>query len=296
MADNRANYPVTNPGTRHPRFMTRRSHLRLFLKLSMASVFLCMLETPAIAQATPTVRSRAAILVSADTGEVLLTHNADVRQPVASTQKLMTALLLVERGGLGEMMTIDRSDTLVAPTKLGLQAGHQYRRIDLMRALLVRSGNDVAHALGRDHSGSEAAFAEAMTARARRLGMVNSKFGNASGLPEPSQYSTARDMARLALYITRTQKCAPIRETVKMQEFNFQFNNGKTTRLVNTNRLLQRLPGCNGMKTGYTNASGRCLVSSATRNGRTVIAVVLGASGDMIWTDSQNLLNWGLEH
>lgn len=244
--------------------------------------------------APPTVTSPSAILVSVDSGEVLFTRNADERRPVASLQKLLTALLIVEAGNLNRSLTVDRSDTLIAPTRIGFRAGDQYSRHDLLRVIIVRSANDAAHSLARDHSGSEAAFARAMTERARRLGMINSRFGNASGLPDPSQYSTARDMARLGLYIMRTPHCQPIREAMAMQSYTFRFNNGETRTLTNTNRLLRQMPGCNGMKTGFTNASGSCLMSSATRDGKTVMAIVLGARGEQRWRDSRNLLEWGL--
>ena len=235
--------------------------------------------------------------MDADTGVVLGGLNADQRRPVASTQKLLTALLVCERGGLTEKITVAKSDTLVAPSKFGVQAGQQYSRVELLKVLLIKSGNDIAHCLGREYAGSEAEFARHMTDRARRLGMVNSQFKNASGLPDNAQFSTARDMARLALFIHNNRN-PQVRGTIlgitRMAEASFTFTTGRTVKMINTNKLLTRLPGCTGMKTGYTNAGGKCLISSVSRNGRHVIAVVLGSDSRSIWDDSQRILEWGL--
>ncbi|QQL44535.1 D-alanyl-D-alanine carboxypeptidase family protein [Sulfuriroseicoccus oceanibius] len=254
-------------------------------------IFLFILTHAASAASAPSIYGKAAIVVDADTGVVLYTKNADQRRPVASTQKLLTALLVLEKGNVNGMLTVDRSDTLVAPAKIGLRTGQQYRRIDLLRTLLVKSSNDVAHCLARDHSGSEAAFARLMTRRARQLGMVNSNFKNASGLPADGQYSTARDMARLAITSYHTPA---IRAITKIETLPFRFANGRTRTLHNTNKLLKRMPGVNGLKTGYTNAAGRCLICSINRDGRNIITVVLGSSSRHIWNDSRKLLEYGL--
>lgn len=259
-----------------------------------------MLSFPAAVPGAPPpdTYAKAWIVVDAGRVQVLGTKNADQRRPVASTQKLLTALLIVERfgrKGLDEMVTVDRGVTKVAPYKIGVRPGEKYRRVDLLKSLLIKSGNDIAHVLGVDYAGSEEQFARAMTARARQLGMLDSQFRNASGLPDDAQYSTARDMARLALYIYRDPELHPVIIGItRMRGMTFTFNSGRTRKLTNTNKLLTRLGGCNGMKTGYTNASGRCLVSSVNRNGRHLIAVVLGSSSKHIWNDSQRLLEWGL--
>lgn len=230
-------------------------------------------------------------------GTVLGSHNADVRREVASTQKLMTALLICERGGLRDSITVQRSDTLVAPTRLGLKTGEKYARVELLKALLIKSGNDLAHCLGREYAGSEAEFGKHMTARARKQGMASTVFKNASGLPDSTQFSTARDMARLALGI-HNHPNPSVRGVIlgitRMATTTFRFASGRTLQMTNTNKLLTRIPGCNGMKTGYTNAAGRCLVSSLERDGRRVIVVALGSDSKNIWDDSQRLLEWGL--
>ena len=249
------------------------------------------------AEPPPAIFGKSWIVVDSGTGTVLGSMNADQRRPVASTQKLLTALLICERGGLRDPITVQKSDTLVAPTRLGIKTGDKYPRVELLKALLVKSGNDLAHCLGRDYAGSEAAFGNHMTARAKRLGMASSQFKNASGLPDDAQFSTARDMARLALYIHNHPDPA-VRAVIlgitRMATTSFKFASGRTLQLTNTNKLLTLLPGCTGMKTGYTNEGGRCLVSSLSRNGRNLIAVVLRSDTAHIWKDSSSLLEWGL--
>lgn len=239
----------------------------------------------------PQNSARAVIVIHANSGTVLHSKSANTPMPVASTQKLLMALILCEAGNMDKSVRVEKSDTWVEPAKMGLSAGQVYRKSDLLKAVLVRSSNDIAHCLGRDHSGSEAAFASLMTARARQLGMNNSRFQNASGLPASNQYSTAHDLAILASHAMRYSF---IRDAVSTKSMTFRFSNGKTKRIENTNKVLLRWPYCTGMKTGYTHASGKCLVSSASHNGQNVIVVVLGSSSAKIWDQSQQLLSWGL--
>lgn len=231
------------------------------------------------------------MVIDARTGEILYEKNADQHRAPASTQKLLTALIVAERGYLDQSITIMPSDTYAEPTKLGLKAGETYRRIDLLRALLVKSPNDVARALARDAGGSLEGFAQMMNQRARIAGAFNSNFRNPNGLPDPAQYSTARDLAAIAraAYANGT-----IRSIVSLPQYVFRFADGRTRELENTNKVLKRLPYCNGMKTGYTDAAGSCLISSAARPGRDVIVVMLGHKKPRIWQDSAALLTWAL--
>lgn len=240
----------------------------------------------------PAVTARAAIVVQANTGKVLYQKNADTKLPAASTQKLLLGLLIAEKGGLNERITVQKSDTYCEPTKIGIQAGQVYTRGELLRTVLIRSCNDIARCLARDHSGSDSAFAAAMTRRARQLGMNNSYFTNSNGLPTPpGQYSTARDLSILAAACMRH---SAIREAVGTASATFRFPDGRTVPLTNTNKVLRSFPYCTGMKTGYTNAAGRCLVSSASYNGKNVIVVILGSQTPQVWNESQALLQWGL--
>ena len=239
----------------------------------------------------PDVHGEAAIVVDVRSGRVLYNKNSRTPRAVASTQKLLTALIIAESGNLWEMVTIKPSDTTAAPTKLYLKAGQKYSRFELLQAQLVRSANDVACALARDNAGSTEAFAVKMNRRAKALGARASNFVNPNGLPAEGQYSTARDMAIIA----RNAYSHPIlRRIVATKSFEFHFADGRVRELVNTNRVLRTFPFCNGMKTGFTNAAGHCLVSSGRNEERDVIAVVLGSNKRHVYDDSQKLLEWGL--
>ncbi|CAN5657676.1 hypothetical protein BH20VER1_BH20VER1_09660 [soil metagenome] len=239
----------------------------------------------------PNTRAAAVIVIDARSGEVLYEKNADAPRAPASTVKLLTSLVVAERGYLDQMVTVMPSDTFAEPTRLNVKAGETYRRIDLLRALLVKSPNDVAQMLARDYAGTPEAFAHAMNQRARAAGATNSHFVNPNGLPNPRQYSTARDLAMIA----RAAYANPtIRSTVAMPQMVFRYNDGRVRELENTNKVLKRLPYCNGMKTGYTNLAGSCLISSASRPGRDVITVILGHTKPRIWQDSAAFLTWAL--
>lgn len=241
-------------------------------------------------RAPRTPRCASACVMDALTGKVLFSHNGLQHRQVASTQKLVTAMVVLEHGSLDSKVVIQPSDTKADPTKLGFRAGEVYSRRELLNALMVRSFNDVAVALARDTAGSVPRFAQLMNAKARQMGMYNSRFVNPNGLPA-DQYSTAIDMARCAYYVYRNPE---LRSIICKRQYAFTRANGKTLLLRNTNKLLSQHPWVTGMKTGYTNAAGRCLVSSAGFNGRHVIVVVLGCHPSRIWTESENLLKWAL--
>lgn len=240
----------------------------------------------------PSVEAKRVIVIDVDTGQVLMEKKADQRCAVASTQKLMTAVLVTEAGSLDDPVVIQASDTSVEPTKLYLKTGHSYTRGQLLKAILVRSANDASVALARDVAGSVDGFARQMNLRARSLGMTDTNFRNPHGLTEKGQFSTARDIAKLARHAYRQ---ASIRKPLTVRNYNFVHNSGKVSKLTNTNRLLKSLPFATGMKTGTTRASGKCLVASGSLHGRTVIAVVLGSTPAAIWNDSESLLRWALE-
>src|SRR5687768_12163244 len=231
------------------------------------------------------------MVIDARTGEIFYEKNADAPRAPASTQKLLTALIVAERGFLDRPVTVQPVDTYAEPVKLNIKAGETYTRIELLRALLVKSSNDVAVCLARDTAGSVEAFSDLMNQKARELGATRSNFLNPNGLPEPGQYSSARDLAIIAkaAYANPT-----IRSIVCLPQIVFRYSNGRTRALENTNKLLKRLAYCNGMKTGYTEAAGRCLIASGARPGRDVIVVVLGNTSAGIWKDAGALLSWGL--
>ena len=236
----------------------------------------------------PALHAGSAIMIDARTGEVLFQKNADQPRVPASTQKLLTALLVTRRGHLDAPVTIMPEDTRVEPTKLGLRPGERYTRRALLEAIMVKSCNDACAALARDHSGSEAAFVENMNRAAWSLGARSSRFLNSHGLP-PEQYSTARDISRIAFLAYRDPV---LRRMMQQRVVYFRHNTGRVTRLEATNKLLERSGAYNGMKTGYTYAAGRCLVSSGRLNGREVILVQLGSRTKHIFDDAERLMAW----
>ena len=185
-------------------------------------------------------------------------------------------------------MTIMPEDTRVEPTKLGLRAGESYTRRSLLESIMVKSSNDACAALARDHSGTEDAFATNMNRAAYSLGARSSYFVNSHGLPA-SQFSTARDIARIAFLAYREPV---LRRMMQQRVVYFRHNSGRVTTLKATNKLLERSGAFNGMKTGYTFAAGRCLVSSGRLNGREVILVQLGSNTKNIFDDAQRVMAW----
>lgn len=243
-------------------------------------------------KAPPPVFAESAIVVDIGSGRVLYAKNADVQRQVASTQKIITALCVLEGGDIDKTVMIEASDGRCEPTKLNLKPGEIYSRRELLKVLMVKSANDVGRALARDVAGSQENFAAMMNARAAALGMRHSHFQNPHGLTEPNQFSTARDMAIAARQAYRSPL---LRQFITTREMVFTFNNGKTLKLENTNKILKTVPYCNGMKTGTTDAAGRCLVCTGELNNRAVIVVILKSNTPNIWKDSENLLRWALE-
>jgi len=267
--------------------MTAKRLLPLLVLLLVAGSRSLLGTTPA----PPDVKGASVVLIDATTGQVLFERNPDEQRPVASTQKLLTSLLVAERGNLDQDVVIQPEDENAEPTTLQLKPGTSYKREILLTALLVKSANDVARALGRDHSGSLEAFAAAMNARARSLGATSSHFINPNGLPIEGQHSTAADMARIARAAYANETLRPMMATKYLP---FRYADGHVHMLRNTNRTMRDNWFCTGMKTGYTDKAKHCLVSSGENNGRAVISVILGSSKDRIFDDSARLLRWGL--
>jgi serine-type D-Ala-D-Ala carboxypeptidase (penicillin-binding protein 5/6) len=239
----------------------------------------------------PDTIAGSAMMIDARTGAVLYFKEPDVRRPVASTQKLLTALIIFQSGNLDKADRVIRSDCEVEPTKLGFRAGDTYTTRQLLGALLIHSCNDAAVCLARNEAGSIAAFAQQMNAKAFSLGATQSHFVNPNGLPVPGQYSTARDMARIAF---AAYHVPVLREYMRMPGFTFTYNSGRQRYFDATNKLIGRSPMFTGMKTGYTGASGRCLISSASNGSREIILVQLGGTHHTIFDDAQRMLLWGL--
>lgn len=238
----------------------------------------------------PTPDCAAVCVIDPRTGNILYSHNANERRQVASTQKIITALCVCDEGNLSKMVRIEAADRRVSPIRMNLKIGDYYRKGDLLQAMLTGSYNDIAMTLARDTAGSVENFAKRMNARARRMRMYDSHFVNPSGLPA-EQYSTAHDMAIAACYAYNNKV---IRNCINIPEYDFVRADGSTKRVNSTNRLLRSHPWVHGMKTGYTNAAGKCLISCGTKDGRAVIVVVLGSTSRKIWGESLKYLRWAL--
>ncbi len=251
--------------------------IRLLVLLALSAAPLAStLPTSAAAQSRPIFSQQkfAAISIDAATGEVLFAHEPDMIRHPASLAKLMTLYIVFDEISSGRMKLSDRvvispRAAAQSPTKLGLRAGDTISLSEAIEAVAIRSANDIAVALAEHVSGTEADFAARMTRQAMGLGMRDTVFRNASGLPHPGQITTARDMAVLGRAILRDH---PQRYSVFGQT-SFT-HRGRT--ISGHNRITQNYPGADGLKTGYVRASGFNLISSAIREERRVIAVVLG--------------------
>lgn len=236
-----------------------------------ALVFLC---TVLSLQASQAQAGYAHFVMDAKTGKVLASENADVKNYPASLTKMMTLYLVFEalhdgRLSWNERVTMSKRGAAVIPSKLWVKAGTTFTVREAVYGMIVKSANDMAEGMGDHLGGSQAKFAQIMTRKARQLGMTKTVFRNASGLPNKAQVTTARDMAKLGLALQRD--FPKEYHLFAMQSFKFR---GKTIR--GHNRLMARYQGVDGIKTGYTNASGFNLVSAVNHNGRSVVGVVLG--------------------
>ncbi len=236
-----------------------------------------------------TISAAGAVVMDAATGVVLFEKNADTPLPMASTTKIMTTLLLLERGNLEENITVTEEMVQVEGTSMGLLAGDTVTPLALCYGMMLSSGNDAANVSAIVHSGSLEEFANAMNQKATALGMKNTLFVTPSGLDEGNHHSTAYDMALLTAYALKNPTFREIASSVSKR---ISYGNPPYPRtLTNHNRLLKEYEGCIGVKTGFTKKAGRCLVSAATRGGATLICVTLKAPDD--WNDHKNLLTYG---
>ena len=225
----------------------------------------------------------AAILMDADSGRVLYAYNETARMRIASTTKILTALVALEQGDLAQMITVSARAAAAEGSSMYLKAGEKLSLETLLYGLMLCSGNDAAIAVAEGVSGSVEAFVKQMNARAAAIGMSGSSFANPNGLDDERHYSTALDMARLARAALENETLIKIASTRNVTI------GGRS--MHNHNKLLSYMEDCIGLKTGYTRAAGRTLVSCAERNGQRLIAVTLQDGND--WADHQALYAYG---
>ena len=232
------------------------------------------------------ISAEKAILIDGETGRVLYEKNPDSQSLIASTTKIMTALVVCEQCNVLDRMRIPQEAVGIEGSSMYLQAGEVLTIQELLYGLMLQSGNDAAVALAIYCGGTVEGFAELMNDKARALGMSGTHFVNPNGLDAPGHYSTARDLAILSAYAMQNPVFARTAstKTVKVGQRH----------LTNHNKLLWRVEGANGIKTGYTKAAGRILVSGAKRQGRQLIAVTINAPDD--WNDHAKLLEQGFQN
>ena len=251
-------------------------------KIFLLLAAVCCVCMPAEAVETS---AAAAILIDADSGRVLYEKQADRRMLIASTTKIMTALVAMEQSVLSDTVIVSGYAAGTEGSSMYLKAGEQLTLETLLYGLLLCSGNDAAVAVAEHIAGSEAAFAKLMNEKAAELGMTNSSFANPNGLDHEKHYSTARDMAKLACAALENPTLMRIASTKSVRI------GGRT--MNNHNKLLSMQDGCLGLKTGYTRAAGRTLVSCMEKNGQRLVAVTLQDGND--WADHQTLYAYGYD-
>ena len=251
--------------------------------------------TPTPAYATvgePSVSAESAVLLDSASGDVLFSKNSDSRMGMASTTKIMTALVAVENCDIKKKIEISPLAVGIEGSSIYLYAKEQFTIEELLYALLLRSANDAAAAIAIAVGGSIESFAEMMNERAEQMGLKNTHFTNPHGLSDDDHYTSAYDLAIIASCAMKNDVLRKIVSTYKM---TIPFEDGTENErfLVNHNKMLKLYDGAIGVKTGFTKATGRCLVSAAERDGLLLIAATLNAPDD--WNDHTKMLDFGFD-
>jgi len=237
------------------------------------------------------INARAAVVMDASTGAILYAKNPDLRCPPASTTKLMTAIVAIERTDINDIVTISRNASRTPPHKAGFKEGDKVTVEELLNAALISSANDAAVALAEEVAGSESRFVELMNRKAAAIGAHDTRFINANGLPGAGQYTTATDLSKIMGYALRYSK---LREIIGTRVSEISTGRGKAIFLRNTNKLLWSEDDLVGGKTGYTRKARHCFVCVAERRQDTVIVTVLGSpSREDLWKESASLITRG---
>lgn len=257
---------------------------------AVLSGVMLMTFTPKISAAENiSLSAKAAVLIEADTGTVILAKNENSKLPMASTTKIMTTLLTLESGDLDKTYQIPDEALMTEGSSMGLRFGESVTKKELCYGMMLPSGNDAANTAALLIGGSFEAFAKQMNRRAASIGMKNTNFVTPSGLHDDKHYSTAYDMAILTREALKNELFSEICRTKSIKLSSDGFESDKY--LSNTNRLLTKHPYCIGVKTGFTDEAGRCLVSAAEKGGVKLIAVTLNAADD--WNDHIKMFETG---
>ncbi len=265
-----------------------RDPVRLFVSFILIVCLIIMMLT-ILASADPrlSIGARSAALLECSSGEILYSKDANLKLPMASTTKIMTALLAIELCDPDEVVEIPREACGIEGSSVYLSEGDTVTVRDLIYSVLLQSANDAATALAFKVCGDISSFADLMNQRAHSLGLSDTHFDNPHGLDSENHYTTAKDLARLAAFALKNSTFRSITSTYK---YSF-FISEKLRVVYNHNKMLRSYDGAIGVKTGYTSRAGRCLVSAAERNGITLVAVTLHDPDD--WRDHTNMLDYG---
>lgn len=243
------------------------------------------------------ITSKSAILIDASSGRVFYDKNADQPLPIASVTKIMTLNLIfdsIEKGNikLDEMVCVSETAASMGGSQVFIDSGYNYKVSDLIKSIIIASANDAAVALAERVAGSEEAFVYKMNEKAKELGMDNTVFKNCTGLPEENHHSTARDVAKMSKELLNHKDYFNW-SNVWMDEIKHE-KDGRITELVNTNKLIRSLNGCDGLKTGYTSEAGFCVAATAKRGQMRLIAIILnGNTSKDRFNDAAKLINYG---
>lgn len=263
-----------------------------FIKISIPMIVLLILLTgiPVYAQSLSNITAKSAVVIEYETGKVIFAKNSEEKRAPASTTKIMTALVALDEMGdqLDILVPTSEKAATIGESSIWLVKGEVLSLEDMLYGLLLNSGNDAAVAIAEKIGGSEAGFVQMMNAKAKSLEAKNTHFANPNGLPNKDHYTTAADLAKITRCALHNHIFSSIVAT-KTKEIIWE-NHEWNRQLINTNKLLWHLDGANGVKTGYTEDAGHCLVSSAKRGDQQFICVVLNSAN--IWEDSKNLLEY----
>ncbi|HSA60629.1 MAG TPA: D-alanyl-D-alanine carboxypeptidase family protein [Nitrospiraceae bacterium] len=243
-------------------------------------------------QALPwrTVPAHSILLKELRSGRVLYEHESEKRLSPASLTKIMSALVILEKGHLDELATVSKNAARAHKTHLRLKAGEVFRLEDLLKAMLIVSANDACLAAVEHVGGDETQFVMLMNAKAAALGLSDTHFSNGCGFDGPDHYSTAEDLAKLSEVALQN---AVFRELVREErEIITPISGRRAYVLHNTNRLLGRIPGVEGVKTGFTSKAGRCLIAKVSQNGSDLLLVILNSNRR--WNTAKSLIDYGL--
>ena len=235
-----------------------------------------------------TTSAKATCVIDVESGEILFAENENAHIPMASTTKILTAIIIIENMDLSQKIKVGNNAVGVEGSSIYLKKDEEIAVIDLLYGLMLRSGNDSAVALAISCAGSVESFAKMMNEKAKQIGAVSSSFVNPHGLDDENHFTTAKDLALISAYAMKNEI---FRKIVSTKMHVVPSTNVSDVRyLQNKNKLLSSFDGACGIKTGYTKKTGRCLVSAAEREGKTLVCVVLSCPN--MWEDSKNLLNF----